>query len=78
MEGFGAGQTVNGFIYLSAVSGITRVQWDISWKTSGGSILTRAVGTGEDTVGATRDQIKLAFSSGNMTSGSMSLYGYPT
>lgn len=75
--GNGAGECVNGLIYVSNLLGSMRLQWDLSWVTAAGTF-TRAMGAAEDTNGVARDQVRFVCSAGNFTSGSMTIYGWPT
>lgn len=70
-----AASPINGFFYYSELSGSHRVQWDITYITAAGAFV-RISGGGEDTNASARDQIRFLFSSGNIASGSMSLYGF--
>ena len=74
--GNGAGECVNGYVYVSNLTGSVRLQWELTWVTAAGTF-TRATGGAEDTNGSARDQVKFAMSSGNITSGSMTIYGFP-
>jgi len=69
-------KAVNGFLYFTEMAGpYHSVRFDLVYENAAGDFI-RCVGGGIDETNSARDQIRFMFSAGNITSGSMTLYGF--